>query len=174
MGRPAILLSGTLSLLLASAPIMAADGRAGAETPAPTELRFTKGDTRDGAQVRIRITGDSVHYSRTIFETGKDAVESRISAPLDSRRKSALGRIMGDLPRYRVFGSCFGKGMRYYLIDTPAGRFYRSVPEGPAGCYADEPGIWTFFEDLDAFIAPPQDPADPDISTAFLSDNSNG
>jgi hypothetical protein len=131
----------------------------------PFEMQFTKGDTRKGAKVRIRVLGDSVHYDRTVYEPGRAAVQSSESAPLDVRRRIALRRIMGDLPRFRVFGSCFGEGMRYYMIDGPAGRFYRSVPERSGRCYTDEPGIWSLLEDLDSFISPPDAAEDdPDRS----------
>lgn len=159
-----------LLLALAAAPHRAAAFTG--EAPAGFEMKFTKGDTREGAQVSIRVAGDSLHYSRTDFAPGRDAALSSRSEPLDARRKSALKRILGELPRFQVFGSCFGKGMRYYLIDTPAGRFYRSLPERAGRCYADEPGIWTLFEDLDSFLAPPGDPEDPDYSAGAEPPNS--
>lgn len=143
-----------------------------AMTPALTaalpgfELNFTKGDTREGSQVRIRVAGDSLHYSRTDFAPGRDAARSFRSEPLDSRRKLALKRILGELPRFQVFGSCFGKGMRYYLIDTPGGRFYRSLPERSGRCFTDEPGIWPLLDDLDTFMTPPEEGEDPDYSAA--------
>lgn len=129
------------------------------------ELNFTKGDTREGAKVRIRVIGDSLHYSRTTYAPGRDAIRTSRSGPLDIRRKIALKRIMGDLPQYRVFGSCFGKDMRYYLIDTPSGKFYRSVPGRSGRCYTDEPGIWSLLEDLDTFITPPDDADDRELSS---------
>lgn len=153
------------SLLFAAGKVHSANAPLIGPKEFPFEMQFTKGDTRQGSKVRIRVADDSVHYSRTVFEPGKDAVESKLSAPLDIRRKIALRRIMGDLPQYRVFGSCFGKDMRYYLIDTPAGKFYRSMPERSARCFSDEPGIWSLLEDLDTFIAPPDAPTDdPDLS----------
>lgn len=155
-------LTTTLACLLAAA--FAAPAQA--ESVAPFELNFTKGDTREGSKVRIRVIGDSIHWSRTVFEPGRDAVETSYRDLLDIRRKIALKRVLGELPRFQVFGSCFGKGMRYYLLDTPGGKFYRSVPERSGRCFSDEPGIWMLLEDLDSFIDPPVDPRDPDFSAS--------
>lgn len=167
MGRNALLLARLIiasTTALGAFPAMGATGIPPMEEGAPFELNFTKGDTREGSKVRIRVIGDSLHYSRTTYAPGRDAVQTFRSAPLDIRRKLALKRIMGDLPQYRVFGSCFGKDMRYYLIDTPSGKFYRSVPGRSGRCYTDEPGIWSLLEDLDTFIAPPEDAEDRELS----------
>jgi hypothetical protein len=156
--------------ILALQVLLALPGRAevaAADASAPFEMKFTKGDTREGAQVRIRVVGDSLHYSRTDYAPGRDAELSFRSTPLDARRKLAMKRILGDLPRFQVFGSCFGKGMRYYLIDVPGGKFYRSVPESSGRCFTDEPGIWSLLEDLDTFLAPPEDDEDPDYSAGL-------
>lgn len=150
-------------LSLPGAPVAAAAiAIAIAQTPAPIEMKFIKGDTREGAQVRIRVVGDSLHYIRSDFAPGRDVELSFRSAPLDAPRKLAMQRILGELPRFQVFGSCFGKGMRYYLIDTPGGKFYRSLPELSTRCFTEEPGIWNLLEDLDSFLVPPPDPDDPD------------
>jgi hypothetical protein len=158
----------TLTLTLAALMLASAAASAGAaggsgataarEAPAPLEFSFTKGDTREGSKVRIRVVGDSLHYSRTLYRAGRDAVHSDLRAPLDARRRIALRRIMDEMPRFRVFGSCFGKGMRFYMVDTPEGRFYRSLPERAGLCFPEEPGIWALFEDLETFMAPPETP----------------
>lgn len=177
MGWIALRLALPLALLIDAAPALAANAQPEAPTSAAAhpalapaeigppggsfELNFTKGDTREGAKLRIRIVGDSLHYSRTVFSPGREAVESYRSAPLDVRRKAALERIQGELSRFRVFDSCHGKGMRYYLIDIPGARFYRSLPERTSRCFTDEPGIWSLLDDLDTFIAPPEEPETP-------------
>lgn len=150
------------ALLLALLPASLRAEVPAAGTPAPFEMKFTKGDTREGSQVRIRVVGDSLHFSRTDYAPGRDAELSFRSAPLDAPRKLAMKRILGELPRFQVFGSCFGKGMRYYLIDVPGkAKFYRSVPERSGRCFTEEPGIWSLLEDLDSFLAPPEDAEDP-------------
>lgn len=160
MGRNALLLAPVI-LLASALPARAANSLGQDPSRPPIEMQFTKGDTRDGSKVRIRLVGDSLHFSRTVYKPGRDAVQSDLSAPMDIRREVVLRRIMGELPRFRVFGSCFGKDMRYYLIDTPEGKFYRSMPERSARCFTDEPDIWPLLEDLDSFIAPPDDEEDP-------------
>lgn len=167
MGRNALLLARIIIAsitALGAFPAMGATGTPHADEASPFELNFTKGDTREGSKVRIRVIGDSLHYSRTTYAPGRDAIRTSRSALLDIRRKMALRRIMGDLPQYRVFGTCFGKDMRYYLIDTPSGKFYRSVPGRSGRCYTDEPGIWSLLEDLDTFITPPEDAEDRELS----------
>jgi hypothetical protein len=150
----------TALILSSAAAVVQASGRADASKPpegsAPFEISFRKGDTREGSQVRIRVVGDSVHYSRTLYRPGRLPAQYDLRAPLDIRRRIALRRIKDELPRFRVFGSCFGKGMRFYMVDTPEGRFYRSLPERAGLCFPDEPGIWALFEDLETFMAPPQ------------------
>jgi hypothetical protein len=160
MGRIALRLILVLASLSA-APALPA-GVASDPGPAPAtdvELSFIRGDTRAGDKVRIRVVGDSLQYFRTEYSPGRADAKSRRTVPLDAGRKLALRRILGELPRYRVFDSCFGKGMRFYLVDTPAGRLYRSVPERSARCFGDEPGILSLLEDLDAFMTPPADAA---------------
>ena len=167
MGRNALLLASTLiasTLAFGPGQAMGANAASLGDPAAPFELNFTKGDTREGSKVRIRVIGDSLHYSRTSYAPGRNAIQTLRSAPLDVHRRIALKRIMGDLPQYRVFGSCYGKEMRYYLIDTPSGKFYRSVPERSGRCYTDEPGIWSLLEDLDTFITPPEDTEDRELS----------
>jgi hypothetical protein len=78
--------------------------------------------------------------------------------PLNAHRRMALKGVLGDLPHYPVFGSCFGKDMRYYMVETESGKFYRSLPERSGKCYTDQPGIWSLFQDLDDLLAPPGDP----------------
>ena len=123
------------------------------------ELSFIKGDTRDGVKVSLRILGDSIHFRRTVYSPVAAPRESDSAFPLDVQRRRTLEGVMGELPRHPAFGSCFGKGMRYYLVETDQGKFYRSVPEMAGKCYLDEPGIFGLFEDLDDLFAPPG-PAD--------------
>ena len=77
---------------------------------------------------------------------------------LHGQRRRALLGVMGELPRYPSFGTCFGKDMRFYMVETEAGKFYRSLPERAGKCYVDEPGIWSLFQDLDELVAPPTEP----------------
>jgi hypothetical protein len=121
-----------------------------------TEMTFTKGDTREGSQVKLRFVGDSVYYHRTEYHASK-ARETYQAIRINAARQGALKRVLGELPRYRVFGSCWGEGMRYYLLDTPEGKFYRSLPESSGGCYSDEPGILSLFDDIDTLLEPPLD-----------------
>ena len=129
------------------------------------ELSFTKGDTRNGTKVRLRILGDSIYYHRTIYAAGTTPRTSDQAAPMDIQRQRTLQGVMGELPRYPVFGSCYGEGMRYYLIETDKGKFYRSVPEQTGKCYLDEPSIFGLFEDLDDLLTPPGDPKAPNPAT---------
>jgi hypothetical protein len=128
-----------------------------ADLSGPVELSFIKGDTRDGSKVRLRILGDSIQYHRTLYVPDAPPRSTDQTFPLDIQRERALKVLMGELPRYPVFGSCYGKGMRYYLVDTGRSKFYRSLPENAGKCYLDEPGIFNLFEDLDDLIAPPAD-----------------
>ncbi len=121
------------------------------------ELSFTKGDTHNGTRVRLRILGDSIFYHRTLFAPGSAPRESDQALVLDIQRQRTLQGVMGELPRYPAFGSCYGEGMRYYLVETDKGKFYRSVPEQTGKCYLDEPSIFSLFEDLDDLLAPPGD-----------------
>jgi hypothetical protein len=129
-----------------------------AVNPAPVEMSFIKGDTRNGTAVRIRILGDSLFYRETTYSPSTGPVESTKLMLLNAHRRMALKGVLGDLPRYPVFGSCFGKDMRYYMVETESGRFYRSLPERAGKCYTDQPGIWSLFQDLDDLLAPPNDP----------------
>jgi hypothetical protein len=136
-------------------------GAAHATTPANSadagaiELSFIKGDTRNGAKVRLRILGDSIYYHRTQYSPDAPPRTTEQAAPLDIQRERTLKILMGELPRYPTFGSCYGKGMRYYLVDTGKGKFYRSIPERAGKCYLDEPGIFGLFEDMDDLLTPP-------------------
>lgn len=117
-----------------------------------------KGDARNGSRVHLRILGDSLFYRETIYNPSASPVETRKRLFLHGQRRRALLGVMGDLPRYPTFGTCFGKDMRFYMVETAAGKFYRSLPERAGKCYADEPGIWSLFQDLDALLAPPTEP----------------
>lgn len=119
------------------------------------ELSFIRGDTRNGVKVSLRILGDSIRYRRILYSPGAAPRQSESVFPLDIQRRRTLAGVMGELPRYPAFGSCFGKGMRYYLVETDTKRFYRSVPERAGRCYLDEPGIFGIFEDLDDLVSPP-------------------
>jgi hypothetical protein len=136
-----------MALLGAAAAAPARDGA--------IELSFIKGDTHNGSKVRLRILGDSIFYHRTLYAPGSAPRESELAAPLDIQRQRTLQGLMGELPRYPVFGSCYGEGMRYYLVETDKGKFYRSLPEQTGKCYLDEPGIFGLFEDLDDLMVPP-------------------
>lgn len=124
--------------------------------PRFTEMSFTKGDTREGSKIRLRFEGDSVFYHRTEYHESQ-ARETYQAIRINAARQGALKRVLGKLPSYRVFGSCWGEGMRYYMLDTPKGRFYRSVPESAGSCFSDEPGIFSLFEDIDTLLEPPLD-----------------
>ena len=129
------------------------------------ELSFIQGDTRKGTQVKVRILGDSIYFRRTIYSPGATLQILDETAPLDVQRQRTLNGVLGELPRYPSFGSCYGKGMRYYLVETGKGRFYRSVPEHAGKCYLDEPGIFSLFEDIDDLLAPLA-PPEPDASAS--------
>lgn len=118
-------------------------------------LSFLKGDTREGSKVELRIRGDSVEYNRTVYSPGASPARDSRRVYLGIQRRRTLAEVMGELPRYPAFGSCFGAGMRYYLVETDKGRFYRSLPESAGKCYPDEPSVFSLFEDLDDLLAPP-------------------
>jgi hypothetical protein len=122
-----------------------------------TELTFTKGDTREGTRVRLRFIGDSVFYERVEFHPDRLPLETSQSMRINGARSGALKRLMGELPRYRTFGSCWGEGMRYYMVTTADGKFYRSLPERSGRCFTDEPGIFSLFDDMDTLLEPPLD-----------------
>ena len=121
-------------------------------------MSFMKGDTRNGSRVQLRIVGDSLFYRETLYSPEASPVESHKRLFLHGQRRRALQGVMGELPRYPAFGTCFGKDMRFYLVETEAGKFYRSLPERAGKCYLDEPGIWSLFQDLDELLAPPTEP----------------
>ena len=123
---------------------------------APVEFTLIKGDTRQGSKIHVRIEGDSLHYRRTEYGDPAGPVETSQSVRLDARRKISLKNLLGDLPRLRTFGSCFGEGMRYYLVETPVGKFYRSLPERTSRCFSDEPDVWPMLENLEDLLAPPE------------------
>jgi hypothetical protein len=125
--------------------------------PEPVTMSFTKGDTRNGSKVTLRILGDSLYYSEVTYYPNAAPLESRKSIILNGHRRKALNGVMGELPRYPSFGSCYGRDMRFYMVETAQGKFYRSVPERSGKCYLDEPGIWSLFQDLDDLLVPPTD-----------------
>ena len=124
----------------------------------PVELSFTKGDTRNGSKILLRIVGDSLYYREITYYPNAAPLESKKSILLYGQRRRALNGVLGDLPRYSPFGTCFGKDMRFYMVETTAGKFYRSLPQRGGKCYTDEPGIWSLFQDLDDLMSPPMDP----------------
>lgn len=148
--------------LLASATAFTSFARAGAPLPAPgkppLEMSFMKGDTRNGSRVHIRIVGDSMFYRETVYTLEAAPAETYKRMFLFGQRRRALMGVMGQLPRYPAFGTCFGKDMRFYMVETEAGKFYRSLPERSGKCYLNEPGIWSLFQDLDDLVAPPTEP----------------
>jgi hypothetical protein len=156
MGMGNLRLLSLILLLVLAGTASRAFGRTFPEKPIATEMSFTKGDTREGSRIRLRIVGDSVYYHRTEYHESK-AHETYQVIRINAARQGALKRVMGQVPRYRVFGSCWGEGMRYYMIDTPQGKFYRSVPESAGSCFADEPGIFSLFDDIDTLLEPPLD-----------------
>lgn len=143
---------------------------ASADAPAPVkgamEMSFMKGDTRNGSRVQLRIVGDSLFYRETLFTPQASPVESGKRLLLHGQRRRALLGVMGELPRYPAFGTCFGKDMRYYLVETEAGKFYRSLPGRAGKCYMDEPGIWSLFQDLDDLLAPPAEAEDQEYTAS--------
>jgi hypothetical protein len=132
----------------------------------PVEMSFKKGDTRNGSQIRLRIAGDSLYYSEVTYYPNSNPLETRKAIKLNSVRRKALNEVMGELPRYSPFGTCYGKGMRFYMVETAAGKFYRSLPERSGKCYSEEPDIWSLFQDLDELLTPPEDPDYKDYSAS--------
>ena len=129
----------------------------GGEPSFSVDMSIKKGDTRNGSQIRLRVVGDSLYYSETIYWPHTNPLESKKAMRLDGARRRALKGVMGGFPRYSPFGSCYGKDMRFYMVETPEGKFYRSLPELTGKCYSDEPGIWSLFRDLDELLIPPED-----------------
>lgn len=121
------------------------------------ELTFIKGDSYNGSKTKVRIVGDSLQYEVTTYRPSQAPIQTLQSAHLSVHRRISLKNVRGDLPHYPAFGSCFGKGMKYYLVETPEGKFYRSLPEHAGRCYSQEPGIWSLFQDLDDLVAPPSE-----------------
>ena len=141
--------------LLAAASVFA---DASGSAKGSVEMSFMKGDARNGSRVNLRIVGDSLYYRETIYTPSASPVETRKRLFLYGQRRRALLGVMGELPRYSSFGTCFGKDMRFYMVETAAGKFYRSLPERAGKCYMDEPGIWSLFQDLDDLLSPPTEP----------------
>lgn len=139
------------------AACLAIPAMANASSPEGVIMSFTKGDTRNGTKVELRILGDSVHYREVTYSPNAAPLESRKTILLNGHRRKALNGVMGELPRYPAFGSCYGRDMRFYMVETAQGKFYRSVPERSGKCYLDEPGIWSLFQDLDDLLRPPED-----------------
>jgi hypothetical protein len=133
---------------------------------APVEFTFIKGDSHDGSRVNVFIEGDSLHYNVTTFSPDAPPVHSLRSVRLNPHRRISLKNVLGELPRYPSFGTCYGKGMKYYLVETPEGKFYRSLPEDVGRCYTDEPGIWSLFQDLDDLMVPPSETDYQELSSA--------
>lgn len=132
----------------------------------PLELTFVKGDSRNGARIHVTIDGDSLRYRVTTYSPNEAPVQTLRSVHMTAHRKISLSSALGELPRYPAFGSCFGKGMKYYLVETPQGKFYRSLPEQAGRCYSDEPGIWSLFQDLDDLMVPPSETDYQELSSA--------
>lgn len=150
------------SMLFMLLALSSVTGSAFAEAPAPVqgpaptvEMAFTKGDTRNGSRIHIRVLGDSLYYRETVYSPETAPKENRKTLYLFGVRRRALMGVLGDLPRYPAFGTCYGKDMRFYMVETPTGNFYRSLPEQAGKCYLDEPGIWSLFQDLDDLLSPP-------------------
>ncbi len=123
----------------------------------PMEMSFMKGDTRNGSKIHLRIVGDSLYYSEVAYRPDAGPLETRKALLLGGNRRKALNGVLGELQRYSPFGTCFGRDMRFYMVETAAGKFYRSLPERSGKCYTDEPGIWSLFQDLDDLLTPPDD-----------------
>jgi hypothetical protein len=157
--------AGIASLALSLSLLGTAHAITQANGVGAVELSFIKGDTRDGSKVRLRILGDSIYFHRTVYSPDAPPQITDQAARLDIQRERTLKILMGEIPRYPTFGSCYGKGMRYYLVDTGKGKFYRSVPEHAGKCYLDEPGIFGLFDDLDEILTPPSSPTD-DLSAS--------
>ncbi len=123
----------------------------------PIVMSFTKGDTRNGSKIQLRIVGDSLYFKEITYAPNIAPVEALKTIPFNGHRRRALNSVMGELPRYPSFGSCYGRDMRFYMVETAEGKFYRSVPARSGKCYIDEPGIWSLFQDLDDLMTPPAD-----------------
>jgi hypothetical protein len=157
--HPLAYLIGIVCLLVSSQQTQASESNnlSGAQPRIQTgiALTFIKGDSRNGSRTQVSIIGDSLQYSMTTYRASQAPTQSQKSVYLSAHRRIALKNVLGDLPRYPAFGSCFGKGMKYYLVETSEGKFYRSLPELSGRCYTQEPGIWSLFQDLDELVAPP-------------------
>lgn len=152
-------LSGLVGVAMGSALALTPDAGPAPIVPAPpVEFSIMKGDTRNGLKIQIRIIGDSLQYFETVYRPWQAPLESSKSAPLTSHRRNTLNSVMGNLPRHPPFGTCFGKGMRFYMVETAGRKFYRSLPEQAGKCYTEEPGIWMLFQDLDDLMAPLSEP----------------
>ncbi|GEM_PF-2507834 len=151
---------------VASTPEVAGTPDIGNTEVKPVEFTFVKGDSRNGSRIQVRIEGDTLRYRVTTFSPNKAPVQTLQSVHMSVHRKISLKSALGELPRYPAFGSCFGKDMKYYLVETPQGKFYRSLPEHAGRCYSDEPGIWSLFQDLDDLMVPPSDPDYQEYSSA--------
>ena len=156
--RFALLLPTSLALLAQGTAFADPILRKQADDPPPVEMSFTKGDTRNGSKVQIRIVGDSLYYHEITYSPNAAPLESRKAMGLNGHRRKALNGVLGKLPRYPTFGSCYGKDMRFYMVETGGAKFYRSLPERSGKCYVDQPGIWSLLQDLDDLLAPPSDP----------------
>jgi hypothetical protein len=139
---------------------------AAAPAPSPVEFTFVKGDSRTGSRIQVRIEGDSLRYRVTTYSPTEAPIQTLRSVHMSGHRSVALKSVLGELPRYPAFGSCYGKDMKYYLVETPEGKFYRSLPERAGKCYSDEPGIWSLFQDLDDLMAPPSETDYQEYSSA--------
>ncbi|MEO7426484.1 MAG: hypothetical protein ABI036_14950 [Fibrobacteria bacterium] len=156
-GKPHAADSGSMTAASSRVSTAASVGT-GIDPSFPVEMSIKKGDTRNGSHIRLRVAGDSLYYSETIYWPETTPLEFRKAVRLNGARRKALKGVMGGFPRYPPFGSCYGKDMRFYMVETPEGKFYRSLPERTGKCYSDEPGIWSLFQDLDDLLIPPDDP----------------
>ncbi len=129
-------------------------------------MTFIKGDSHNGSRIKVEIEKDSLRYQVTTYSPNVAPLQTEITVPLTAHRRISLKNVQGELPRYPSFGSCFGKGMKYYMVETSEGKFYRSLPERAGRCYSDEPGIFSLFQDLDDLMAPPADPDYQEYSSA--------
>lgn len=148
-----------LCLLAAAVAFSVPFAHAGQPAPVkrqpPVEMSFMKGDTRNGSKIHIHVVGDSLFYRETVYSPDAAPKESQKNFQLYGQRRRALMGVMGDLPRYPAFGSCYGQDMRFYMVEADGHKFYRSLPEQDGKCYSDEPGIWSLFQDLDDLLSPP-------------------